>query len=86
MQEFKSLIYIDPLDDDDFDQKKFDEMMSTFRSQMEAAGLPLSVLADLTISNMYTPPSRSLQQRRGKRRREGGKRGDRKKNIESMRS
>ena len=52
MQEFKSLIYIDPLDDDDFDQKKFDEMMSTFRSQMEAAGLPLSVLADLTISNM----------------------------------
>jgi tetratricopeptide (TPR) repeat protein len=52
MQEFKSLIYIDPLDDDDFDQKKFDQMMTTFRSQVEATGLPLPVLADLTVSNM----------------------------------
>jgi tetratricopeptide (TPR) repeat protein len=52
MREFKSLIYIDSLDEDDLDQKKFDEMMATFRSQMESTGLPLPVIADLTISNM----------------------------------
>jgi len=52
MQQFRSMIYIDPLDDDDLDQKQFDEMMATFRAQMEAAGMPLPVIADLALSNM----------------------------------
>jgi len=51
LPEFKSLIYVDP-QTDDFDEKHFQEMMSTFRAQMQVAALPLPVIADLTISNM----------------------------------
>ncbi len=55
LQEFKSLVYIDPHDEDDLDQKQFQEMMSTFRAQMQTVDLPLPVLADLAVSNMkYT--------------------------------
>jgi len=52
LQEFKSLIYIDPLDQDDLDEQRFEEMRASFRSQMAGAALPLPVIADLVVSNM----------------------------------
>jgi len=51
-QEFKSLISIDPLYEDDLDEQHFQGMMATFRSQVAGAGLPLPVMADLALSNM----------------------------------
>jgi len=52
LEEFRSLIYIDPMDDDNLDQKEFDEMMATFRAQMQGVDMPLPVVADLALSNM----------------------------------
>jgi transglutaminase-like putative cysteine protease/tetratricopeptide (TPR) repeat protein len=49
-----SLIYVDPNDSYEApDQKQFEHMMSMLRSEIGATGLPLTVAADLAISNMH---------------------------------
>lgn len=52
LQEFKSLIWVDPLEEHDLDERQFQQLMATFRSQMAGATLPLPVVGDLTLSNM----------------------------------
>ena len=54
LEEFKSMIYIDPKDSDATqDEKQFHEMMAGLKSQMAATGLPLVTIADLAVSNMH---------------------------------
>lgn len=54
LEEFKSLVYIDPDNTTGtLDQKEFEKLMSTVRRQIGNSGLPLPVLADIAISNMH---------------------------------
>jgi len=54
LEDYKSLIYIDPKQSDKTeDEKQFHEMMSGLISQMVASGLPLVTIADLVASNMH---------------------------------
>jgi len=54
LEEFRSLLYIDPLASDGIpSQEQFDRMMSTLRSQMQSTQLPLTAIADLAVSNMH---------------------------------
>jgi len=54
LEEFKSMIYVDPKDfDAKQGEKQFQEMMSNVTSQMRATGLPLVTIADLAVSNMH---------------------------------
>lgn len=52
LPEFKSLLYIDPQDQDDLDEQQFQHMMTEIRAQMSGTGLPPIVIADLAVSNM----------------------------------
>ena len=54
LNQLRSLIYTDEMDPDEMlEQKQFDSIMSALKSQMEASGLPLEVVADLAVSNMH---------------------------------
>jgi len=54
LDEFRLLLYIDPLATDDVPtQQQFDQMMSTLHAQMESTQLPLTAIADLAVSNMH---------------------------------
>ena len=54
LEEFKSIIYIHPKEPDATqDKTPFHNMMSEFKAQMAATGLPLVTIADLAVSNMH---------------------------------
>lgn len=54
LEEFKSMLYVDPKEADATeDEKQFHDMMSELTSQMAATGLPLVTIADLAVSNMH---------------------------------
>jgi tetratricopeptide (TPR) repeat protein len=56
LEEFKSLLYDSAQNSEEaLDQKKFQQMMSTLKSQLGSASLPLVTVADMALSNMrYT--------------------------------
>ena len=53
LDECKLLIYHGEQDPDLLDSTQFQQMMSTLKSQIGAAGLPLVTIADIAISNMH---------------------------------
>jgi tetratricopeptide (TPR) repeat protein len=54
IDQFRSLIYNDAMDPNEMlEQKQFDSIMSTLKSQLEGSGLPLVTVADLAVSNMH---------------------------------
>jgi tetratricopeptide (TPR) repeat protein len=52
LNEFKSMVHVDPADAGELDQEQFQSMMSGLKSQAGAVGLPLDTIADLAVSNM----------------------------------
>lgn len=53
IDEFKPLAYRTPYDDDDFDPKPFQLTMMHVQAELRSTGLPLTTLADMTLSNMH---------------------------------